>query len=555
MKFNRRGIILLFLLPAVGVAAFFGIRSFIFSEINSAIDEKLHALESSGFKVHYESLSLNWRTNVIEINQLLLEKESGDTSCANPEFISLGKIRAEGFRLIPIIFQDILSFDNLYLEGLKVVMYESSQLKPDTSSQREKDFTLNIERSFIKSIDFTYADSLTCQKIAELKSDMTINGLVLELKTDRTFEYQITSVLLDSTELAFPKAMYTFAIKQARMDFMREVLRIDSMRVIPAAGKIEFARKKGFEIDRYDAVIPFFEANNVAFSFRDSKITAGMAEIQFYLKVFRDKRQPFIKKKKLLPVEQLRELPFTLTVDSLKVRKSYASYEEFAEGSSEAGSVYFDNLYASLYNIDNRGKTGSTKLRAKATLFGKGNIDLFVNFPLETNKRSTIAGSVANFSLPEINSMLTPTTNIKVESGQMEKLSFSFSFNEIRSQGEIELNYHDLKLVIFKEDEDNKDDREKDNLKTFIMNTFIFRTNMDKDLPEEKRTGKVDYVRDNSRSIFNFWIKSVVSGIKSAYDLDKAEARKLEKDDKKEERLSRREARKQRRADKRKDRG
>lgn len=280
-----------------------------------------------------------------------------------------------------------------------------------------------------------------------------------------------------------------------------------------------------------------------------------MAEIQFYLKVFRDKRQPFVKKNKLLPIAQLRELPFKLTIDSLKIRKSYASYEEFAEGSAEAGSVYFDNLYASLYNINNTSKTGSTKLQAKATLFGKGNVEIFVDFPLETSKRSTILGSVGNFSMPEINSMLTPSTNIKVQSGEMEKLSFNFSFNAVRSDGEIELNYHDLKLVIFKEGEENEDDPEKDNLKTFIMNTFIFRTNMDEDLPEEKRTGTISYLRDNNRSIFNFWIKSVVSGIKSAYDLDKAEAKKIEKEDKKEERLTKREARKLRRAEKRRDRG
>ena len=280
-----------------------------------------------------------------------------------------------------------------------------------------------------------------------------------------------------------------------------------------------------------------------------------MAEIQFYLKVFRDKRQPFLKKEKLLPVEQLKDLPFSLGIDSLKIRKSYVQYEEFAEGSSEAGSVYFDNLYASLYNINNTSKTGSTKLRAKANLFGQGNIDVFVNFPLETKKRSAVSGSIANFSLPEINTMLTPTTNIKVESGEMKKLSFNFSFSEIRSDGEIELNYENLKLVIFKEDEDNRKDYEKDNLKTFIMNTFIFRTNMDEDVPEEKRTGTVDYIRDNNRSIFNFWVKSLISGIKSAYNLDKAEAKKIEKEDKKEQRLSKREARKVKRAEKKKERG
>ena len=556
MKFKKRRILPLILIPVLGVVAFFAIRSFIFSKIHSEIDEKLQALESSGFDVHYNSLSVNWGTNVIEIDQLLLEKQSDDTSCLHPEFISIGKIRAEGFRLFPIIFRNVLSFDNFYIDALKVAMRENSKLKPDTSSKREKDFTLNIDRSFIRSIEFTYTDSVTCKKITGVKSDLTIDGLVLKLKADDSFQYEISSLTFDSSEVALPQAMYTFNIKQTKMNFVSQTLRLDSILIIPDAGKIEFGRIKGFEVDRYEATIPFLEATDLAVSFRDScAITASMAEIQFYLKVFRDKRQPFVKKKKLLPVEQLRDLPFSLAIDSFKVRKSYVKYEEFAEGSSDPGSVYFDNLYASLYNITNTSKTGSTKLRAKANLLGQGNIDLFVNFPLETETRSRLSGSVTDFSLPEINTMLTPTTNIKVESGQMEKLSFDFSFSHIRSDGQIELNYENLKLSIFKEDDDNNKDPEKDNLKTFIMNTFVFRTDMDEDVPEEKRTGTVAYLRDNNRSIFNFWVKSVVSGIKSAYNLDKAEARKSEKEEKKEERLSKRAARKLKRGEKKKERG
>jgi hypothetical protein len=556
MKFQKRRLLPLILLPVIGVLAFFAIRSFIFSEIHSAIDKKLQALESSGFNVHYDSLSVNWKTNVIEIRQLLLEKRSNDTSCLHPEFISVGKIRANGFRLFPVIFRNVLSFDNFYVEGLKVVMRENSQLMRDSSLGRGNDFTLNIDRSFIESAEFIYTDSVNCKKITAIKSDLTIEGLVLELNADESFQYHISNLSFNSTEIALPEAMYTFTIRQTEMDFVSQILRIDSVQIIPDAGKIEFGRKKGFEIDRYEAIIPFVEASNVAFSFRDSSIvTAGMAEIQFYLKVFRDKRLPFVRKKKLLPVEQLRDLPFNLAVDSLKIRKSYVRYEEFAEGSSEPGSVYFDNLHASIYNISNTSHSGSTKMQARANLFGQGNIDLFVNFPLEAQKRSTASGALANFNLPELNPVLTPTTNIKVESGQMEKLSFNFSFNDIRSDGKIELNYSDLKLTIFKEDDDNKNDPEKDNLKTFIMNAFIFRTNMDEDVPDEKRMGTIAYLRDNNRSIFNFWLKSVVSGIKSAYNLDKAEAKRNEKEDKKQQRLSKREARKLKRVEKRKERG
>lgn len=556
MKLTRRRVGIFFLVLIIAVAGFFGIRSLIFSKIHSEIDETLRSLESSGLNGNYRSLSFNWRTNVIEMNQLLLRKISTDTACKHPEFLSIEKIRAEGFGLFPLIFSGVLSFDVLHLEELRLAIGQNFQLKRDSSSEAENDFTVSVGRTHIELADFTYTDSLNCNKIAGIKSDLTIDGLTLEFLVNKPFAYDVNSLSFDITELQLPEELYTFKIKQARMDFIQENLRVDSIQVIPDVGKVAFGRKRGFEIDRYDALIPFIEAHNLSFSGRDSaKVKAGLLELQFYLKVFRDKRQPFVKKRKLLPVAQLRDLPFMLLIDSLKVRKSYVQYEEFAEDASEPGNVYFDNLYASIYNIDNRSATGNTRLSARANLLGQGEINLFVNFPLEPEKRSRVTGSIVDFPMPEINAMLVPSTNIKVESGKMEELSFGFSFNEVRSNGELELKYEDLKLAILKDGEKKDGDPEKNNLKSFIMNTFIFRTNMDEDVPEDKRTGDIGFVRDNNRSIFNFWVKSLVSGIKSAYNLDKSEAKKSEKDIKNQERVARREAKKAKREEKKKDRG
>jgi hypothetical protein len=38
---------------------------------------------------------------------------------------------------------------------------------------------------------------------------------------------------------------------------------------------------------------------------------------------------------------------------------------------------------------------------------------------------------------------------------------------------------------------------------------------------DDKRKGNIGFDRDTKRSVFNYWWKSVLSGIKSAYNLDK----------------------------------
>lgn len=534
-----------------------GLKSYVFHELDVSIQRRFTSLSLSGFNVHYDSLSVDWWSSVIKVDNLVFEKNAYDTTCVYPEFISAKRVRAEGIGLFDLILRNTLSLKSIYLDGSRMVLRRHSLLKLDSALQKDHEFTLVADHVLIRAGDFTYTDSAECEIITGIRSDVAIAGLRMNFRADHPFEYEADIVTLNETEVRLPQQFYTFNIRQVNMNFQQEELTLDTMKIIPEYDKLAFGRKHGFEIDRFEGTIPFLRASNFSFSFIDTaRVKATVADVQFYLKVFRDKRLRFVTKKKLLPVLQLRELPFALQIDSLKVIKSFVQYEEFAEGTNDAGRIFFDNLYATLINVNNTASNGSFQLTAKSNLLGHGDLNLHAIFPLADKKRASVSGSIEDFSLPAINPMLVPSTRIKVESGNMKRLSFHFTFNETRSDGEIELNYEDLKLVTFKEDEKTDSDKlEKDGFKTFIMNTFVFRKNMGEDLPEEQRTGTIHYLRDDARSVFNFWVKSLLSGIKSAYNLDKMEAKKSEREIKKEERLSRREARRQKRAERKKERG
>jgi len=554
---NKYKAIIIILLISLVTAGFIWVRSYVFSKLGLAINRKIESLKVSGFNVKYDSLSVDWKKNIVEIHGLLLDKNPYDTACVNPEFISIAKVRADGIRLFPLILSNTLDFEELYLETPRVAMRENSMFRLDSAAQREIEFVLKVDRVLIKEANLQYTDSLDCEVITALQSNISIDGLQMEFRIDKKFEYTADKVMLDSSEVHLPRAFYTLWVKETTLDFSDEKLSIDSLKIVPDFGNVEFGRRRGYEVDRFEAIIPYIKATNLSFSFLDSTwVKAELAEVRFFLKVFRDKRLPFKKIPKPLPVDAIQDLPFGLLIDSLRIIKSYVQYDEFPEEGSDAGGVYFDNLYAVLSNINNTVADGHAQLRANASLMGHGNIEVSVTFPFNRDQRSSISGSLHDFPIEKINPMLTPSTNIKVTSGIMHKLTFNFWFNAIRSDGEIELNYEDLKLVIYKEDDESKEaGPQKDNLKTFILNTFVFRKNMDEKLPEEKRTGTVMYERDDNRSIFNFWVKSLLSGIKSAYNLDKMAEKKDERESKKEERLAKRLERKQKKAVKKRDRG
>jgi hypothetical protein len=562
MTFKKRKALFILLLIFIAATAFILLKFYVFSYLGSALNEKIQSLKISGFNVKYDSISLDWRRNVVIIDQLVLQKNAYDTTCIYPEFMAVRKIRAEGFRLMPLLLQNKLSFETVHLEEPHLVIREKSLMTIDSATQRKNEFTLAIDKVFLTSAHIEYTDSVNCELITSFRSHLSMAALRIDFYSNKRFLLAAERVTVDSARLRLPKDFYTLHIRKTKIDFLKQTLKLDTLKVIPDLGKLEFGRKHGYEVDRFEGLIPFVSLSGFSVSFRDSTvIRSNLADVQFYLKIFRDKRLPFKKKSKVLPIALLQDLPFTLLIDSLKITKSYIQYEEFVKEASDPGGIFFDNLSAVFNHINNKSRAGITEVTAQASLMGQGYIRLFATFPWSKNKKARVMGSLKNFSMPKINSMLTPATYLKVESGEMKNFSFNFSFNSIRSDGEIELNYTDLKVVTFKEEDkkngkakkSDEDKLQKDNLKTFMMNTFIFRKNMDEKVSEEKRTGTVMFIRDDSRSIFNFWVKSVLSGIKSAYNLDKPAAKKNKREIKKEEKITKREARKLKRAAKRKE--
>ena len=209
----------------------------------------------------------------------------------------------------------------------------------------------------------------------------------MDFHVGRPLEYGAEILTMNSSHIEMPQSFYTLTVAEVNMNFLERILRVDSIQVIPAYGKVAFGRKHGYEIDRFEGLIPYFEANNFSLSFADTAIVKSRAvEIQFYLKVFRDKRLRFMVAEKVLPVAQLRELPFSLHIDTLRVIKSYVQYEEIAEGTEDPGRVFFDNLYAEFRNVNNTSREGEMTLTARSNLLGHGSVNLFSVMPLSEKK-------------------------------------------------------------------------------------------------------------------------------------------------------------------------
>ena len=96
-------------------------------------------------------------------------------------------------------------------------------------------------------------------------------------------------------------------------------------------------------------------------------------------------------------------------------------------------------------------------------------------------------------------------------------MDFHFTYDKRESNGEVNLNYNDLKIASLTEKESKT---AVDKFKTFLLNTFIIPKKKNQTTSSREGKGTIQFTRDTKRSIFNYWWKSLFTGIKSTYGLE-----------------------------------
>jgi hypothetical protein len=146
-------------------------------------------------------------------------------------------------------------------------------------------------------------------------------------------------------------------------------------------------------------------------------------------------------------------------------------------------------------------------------VYGKGNIKGEFTFDMvNTENIHTYGIMVDPFDLTEFNRILIPSASAQISSGENEKIIMTIKANEDYSYGEMKFYYKDLKIALL--------DRETETPKgvgkvlgSFFANTFFVKSNNPKNL--RLRKGDVFFERDKKRAIFQYWTKSILSGMVS----------------------------------------
>ncbi|MFD2099611.1 DUF748 domain-containing protein [Flagellimonas iocasae] len=293
-----------------------------------------------------------------------------------------------------------------------------------------------------------------------------------------------------------------------------EFLQLDALQFTPEESHItnfvlqskysrdELSKKLRVEHDHYDLAINAMSLKQFQFGFETEEPQLHIQEITLqepHFQVYRDKLLPDDTSHKKLYNQALRDLPLDLQVDTIAIQKGTLSYEERLELDVDPNSLRFTELTATINNLHSK-KEGKVQVNAEAQLMGDGFLSLDWSFDPQSKSNDFLAsGTLSDFKTESINPFLK--TNLRAEvSGDVNQMYFTISGNEVKSTGEMKMNYDEFEFVVLK-----KDRLGVNKLLTAVVNIFA-RKNSDTD-PEGYRYGYFDVERNTDKSFFNYlWI-------------------------------------------------
>ena len=377
----------------------------------------------------------------------------------------------------------------------------------------------------------------------------------LQENTEQLFYADDFKFKVESFWRKLPDARSILSIDQMNLDMVNAKASLKDISVNPVHSKIELGHIVGHRA-------PWTRLQNTNVFLRDFDLNAFLTKRALNAKkilitdalveTFMDQRLKNVKatKEKFMPQALLQNLPITVTIDNIEVKDSRVEYTAYGAQSTEMAVFTLEDFNANINNLTNNELliTRESKMTLDATtnVMGTGFLKLNFVFPLSSKDHThTFSGHLSEMNMTDFNSILE-IVPARVDEGKINKINFSVVATDKRARGKLQFYYKDLKLKL--KDKFTGEVSAKQDIISFFADKLFIRN----DNPRRNgnfREGVIDYERDKSKSIINFWWKSILTGIlssvssKNLVNEDTTSAEVLEKMKKRQKKKARRKER------------
>ena len=531
---KRAGIVLLIIagiLLIIQILFAYFAESYLQQKIETAVTESAHNLQAE-----IGDLQLSTLKQQISINDIKIIADTNQALSVPFDSVIVGNITFNGFKVFSYLWTNSLALDYISIENPSIFAVKSPS--KSASNDQDKGFNKKIYeglQSYAKSAEI---DNFLITGLLGTVRDSIAHNPFLSIHNGR---FHFANIRLDSTwaerqsnlpslnfngsvdslNWTLSSGMYDFRLIDLWFSSNDSSLSTGTIALVPRLPKYDFSAQIGHEIDRIDLNIGETELVNLDLPalIDKSALTASALRIRdTHIEVFRDKSPPAREvAEKVFPHVKLQEIKHPVAIDSILITNADITYSEHMNRVPEPGYISFENTYATIrnvYNTDTELEENSIlAMDVNSEIMGKGKLKASYEFPVSGADTHTVAGRIDSMSVLTLNQPLKNLGKVEATSGQIHSIDFQMNLGQKQATGNVNMHYTDLKIEMI--DFDDSGDQSSDKLKSMLANTFVIKENNKPPL----REGKISHERMIDKSIFNYWWKSLLSGLKSSVGL------------------------------------
>lgn len=377
---------------------------------------------------------------------------------------------------------------------------------------------ITIGETMINGLSLRYFEAEEMARFSIENSNFILNDISFSPEDGELGPESVEKFRFDIEDIYFTTENGLYILSAEVVDFESDSgsLVVHQFQLLPAYEEKEFFDYVGHRTDRIELTtheITLTGLNMDHAILSNQLIAESLAIDEADVVIFRDKNYPQQESRgrKPLPQEMINSLPIPVYIHDIAATASSIRYEELHEDASERGAVYFTDLdvaMADFTNIDSlMTQYGGLSIETDTKFMNESDLQVQFLIPYQ-EKLHNIKGDLASTDPQILNSVFEPLAGVRIESGFVESVRFEMQLNDTHAIGNAEVIYDDLHIALV-----DRETYEKNLIRrvgSFFINTFAVES---ANQPEDPRPGTVDYEREPEKSVFNYWWKSLQSGL------------------------------------------
>lgn len=484
---------------------------------NILLKKKLESLINTGLPDHitssYEELSIHTLDGSILLKNPTLTILNKENSVKHT-FIKAENLTISDLSYWDYIFKNKIHVGKITLKNPNIAFYKDKVV----AEKNTKDSDPQLDHSiFVDRLEVTHAKVAIFEKGKDstrlYTKDLSIamDRIVVDKKSlQQKIPLKYNNLKIEGDSLFVKTNAYdNFTVKD--FSLRDNNIALKQVRFYTKYSKSELSRIIKVERDHYDLAIKSILIQNFDFGYNNENLFFAKSESVSLdtpnLDIYRDKLVADDESIKPLYSRLLRELPFHLTINSMKVNDGFLKYEEKVHEENKGGSIEFKNLEADISNLSNTYKSPEkTDIKINALFMDTAPLSVDWSFEVQNPQDHFVfKANLGKLDAEKMNLFTEPNLNVRLE-GEANKTYFTIDGNNHNSTTDLKINYSDFRVTVLQ-----KGGKKKNKLLSAVVNIFVSKNSESKQ--EKFKEGIGEATRDKTKSVFNLLWISVKSAL------------------------------------------